>query len=88
MYLNSRYANGAVAMGKHGSSIVQVVSRTFPDIRDDYLVYRWKAGDRIDMVASGLGLPRLNWFKIMDANPEIPSPSMLQPGAVIRIPRS
>jgi hypothetical protein len=88
MYLNSRYANGQVLVGKHGSSVVQTVSRTFPDIRDDYLVYRWKAGDRIDIVASGLGLPRLSWYKIMDANPEIPCPTMIQPGSVIRIPRT
>lgn len=87
MFLNSRYANGEVLMGEHHDKVVYLATRRFPGV-SDYLLYRWKAGDRIDIVASGLGLPRLEWYQIMDANPDIPSPTMIKPGSVIRIPRS
>lgn len=88
MYLNSRYANGQIINGAHKDIVVQVVTRTFPAFREDYNVYRWKAGDRIDIVASNLGLPRLSWYQILDINPELTSPTMIQPGMIIRVPRT
>lgn len=89
MYINSRYADGHVykAVTKDSNQVF-VVSRTWPAPIADYLVYRWKSGDRIDRVASALNIPRTKWSVIMDANPTIGIPTVITPGTVIRIPRT
>lgn len=86
MYLNSRYVNGRVQPAPLDDEVVYVVQREFP-LGGDFLMYKWRAGDRIDWVASALGIPRLKWWMIMDANPTLRSPSMIKPGDVIKIPR-
>jgi hypothetical protein len=86
MYLNSRYVNGPVYASSLNDEVVYTVQREFPQ-PVDYILYKWRPGDRIDWVASSLGIPRLQWWKVMDANPDLRSPTMIQPGQVIRIPR-
>ena len=87
MYLNSRYVDGSIYVGHHRTDVVYTVSREFPPAQE-YVVYRWKAGDRIDILAGALGIPRLKWWQILDANPEIRSPTLIRPGDVIKVPRS
>lgn len=86
MYLNSRYSDGEVLPARKELDIVYVVRREFPPAQE-FVLYRWKMGDRIDMVAAAVGIPRLRWWEIMDANPEIPSPTMIPYGSLIRIPK-
>lgn len=86
MYLSSRYRDGHVQPADHDGRMVSTVDRHFPG-STEYLVYRWKDGDRIDIVAEKLGFPRLKWWEILDANPTIKSPAMIRPGTVIKIPR-
>lgn len=87
MYLNSRYVTGTIESGRdHSNDVVYTVTRAFPP-ETDYLLYTWKAGDRIDWIAEALGIPRLKWWMIMDANPLLRSPTMIQPGTTIKIPR-
>jgi hypothetical protein len=89
MYINSRYADGHVTQAvTKGGDAVFVVTRTWPSSVPNYLVYRWMAGDRIDRVASALNIPRTKWSVIMDANPSLAVPTAIQPGTVIRIPRT
>jgi hypothetical protein len=87
MYLSSRYRDGLVQPAEHDGKVVTAVVRRFPP-KTEYVVYRWKDGDRIDMLAGSLGFMRLHWWEILDANPEYPSPTMIPPGAIIRIPRT
>jgi hypothetical protein len=86
MYLNSRYVTGAVRSADLNGEVVYTVDREFP-IQGDFLLYRWKAGDRIDWISQALGIPRLKWWMVLDANPTLRCPTMIRPGDVIKIPR-
>lgn len=88
MYINSRYADGHIEPDTTpAGDAVLVVDRAWPRYAPDHYTYRWKAGDRIDRVSSGLGMPRLRWTQIMDINPQLVIPTAIQPGTIIRIPR-
>lgn len=87
MRLGSRYAQGHVQFERDASGTIrEVVSRPTPPVRD-HVVYRWKEGDRIDLVAQAAGIPRSKWWMILDANPGIRVPTDIRPGQLIRIPR-
>ena len=48
--------------------------------------YVWVQGDRWDLVAERLGIPKNDWWILLDANPGIEFPLAMQPGDVINIP--
>lgn len=49
-------------------------------------VYIWVSGDRWDTVAAKLGIPKTEWWKILDANPQIEFPTAIRPGMFINVP--
>lgn len=62
-----------------------IIKRNFERPRTDS-VYYWVEGDRWDMVAARAGIPKADWWKILDANPEIEFPLSMQPGDPVRLP--
>lgn len=60
--------------------------RNFPEVPLQTNLYTWGEYDRLDRLAARfLGSPLL-WWKILDANPMIQSPTDIRPGTQIRIP--
>ena len=52
-----------------------------------YRKYIWKQFDRWDLLAATyLGGDGSNWHLLLDMNPEIQDPHMVDPGTVVRIP--
>lgn len=49
-------------------------------------VYVWREGDRWDTVAFLMGIPKTEWWKILDANPHIEFPTSVRPGDVLNVP--
>jgi hypothetical protein len=48
--------------------------------------YMWKDGDRLDQLAAEKFADPRYWWKILDLNPEIPDPMLIEPGTIIRLP--
>jgi hypothetical protein len=85
MYLSSRYKDGDIrAEQVPGGAVSYSVSRNFPP-PSNYMLYQWESGDRIDILAEEMGIPRSRWWEIMDDNPILRCPTMIQPGSSIRI---
>jgi hypothetical protein len=89
IYLDSRYADGALFMAQEPKSGDYMLSifRTFPTYNIAYYWYEITENDRIENIANNtLGNPNL-WWQIMDINPEVLNPFDLSPGLQLRIPR-
>ena len=88
IYTNSRYANQTVMRlrADNGSTYPTVFRSTPPPARR-FLHYTIKAGDRYDILAARYYSDPTLWWVIADANPEIPYPTNLPIGRVIRIPQ-
>lgn len=79
----SRYVDGDIV--PHPDGAVSVM-RNFPNVPLQTIFYTWGEYDRLDRLAARfLGSPLL-WWKILDANPMIQSPTDIRPGTQIRIP--
>lgn len=79
----SRYVDGDIVPLPEGSV---AAFRNFPATSPNTVLYTWAEYDRLDRIAARyLGSPLL-WWKIMDANPLIQSPTDIRPGVQIRIP--
>lgn len=91
IFLNSRYSGQNVFPAYlEDGTVKRTVLRMPPTVlgNTEYRDYLWVEGDRVDAVAARvLGDPGLWWY-IMDLNPEIPDPLSIQPGTVVRVPRS
>lgn len=92
IYLNSRYANGNLGTGidpRDGTNH-KLVFRRFPTYksRAAYTIYTWMEGDRIDIVGSKYFADPSQYWRILDANPDILDVMALTPGQQIRIPRN
>jgi len=92
IYLSSRYADSDVTYildSRTGISQATVI-RGAPelDLATQYgRVYYWRDGDRLEWVAYKFYGNSLEWWRIMDANPEILNPTQIKPGTSLRIPR-
>lgn len=87
IYLDSRYATGNVIAVETNAQNSIAVLRVFPTDSTEFYWYEWREKDRIDLLAYNLlGNPSL-WWKIMDFNPEIINPFVIEVGTTIRIPR-
>lgn len=88
---NSRYADSSstvVRTPDSSGTYQQTVLRSIQITSQPYQLYVWKAGDRIDRVASDLlGDPTL-WWQIVDANPELIDPFNIPVGSIIRVPQT
>lgn len=79
----SRYVDGRIVPQNDGEVAAY---RRFPEVASNPVLYTWLQSDRLDRIAARyLGSPLL-WWKIMDANPIIQSPTDIRPGMQIRIP--
>lgn len=82
IYLSSRYANAPVEYVLDGRSLTTrptVMRDPFP-IPTPTEVYRWREGDRVDMVGKAFASKAANWWTIMDRNGEIIDPLGFTPG--------
>lgn len=86
-YPDPRAAAQLKARGYTGTvpSSTPIIQRNFDRPRSDS-VYYWVEGDRWDVVAARAGIPKADWWKILDANPQIEFPLTMQPGDPVRIP--
>jgi nucleoid-associated protein YgaU len=92
IYLDSRYADSDVSYILDArSGIAQAtVLRQNPEVDEPAQygrVYFWKEGDRLDRVSYSFYGSALEWWRIIDANPEILNPSRIAPGTSVRIPQ-
>ena len=91
IYLTSRYAESDVSyiLDSRTGIAQATVLRTIPE-QDDTAqygtVYYWREGDRLDYLSYSLYGTSLEWWRILDANPEILNPSQIAPGTALRIP--
>ena len=88
IYSDSRYANGKIYRAYHPATQAYeaTVNRTFPTKTAEYWVYQWQINDRIDKVAYRYFGNADEWWRILDFNPELPNPTSIEPGTMIRIP--
>lgn len=88
IYLNSRYADADIAyvLDPRSQTTRATVFRTLPDTRDQYRLYKWRSGDRLDLIADSYYDDPGEWWRIIDANPEIVDPAAIAPGQSLRIP--
>ena len=91
VYRNSRYYDGDAQQIKNKSTKAYnwTVYRAFPEsTRITYIEYTWVDGDRLDYLASIYLADATRWWEILDINPDLPDAFSIEPGTIIRIPRS
>lgn len=88
IYLDSRYAEATISyvLDPRIQGTRATVFRDIPLEPDQYRLYRWREGDRLDLIADSYYDSPGEWWRIVDANPEIVDPSDLKPGQSLRIP--
>lgn len=88
--LGSRYADGhyteSVPSPRGDGTSPPIILRTSRHYSPVSTIYTWTVGDRWDTVASRFGIPRGDWWMVLDANPQIDFPHTLRPGDTINIP--
>ena len=93
--LASRYADGHYSRSfpnpratTKNQDVIPVVVRSTTSASPVSKGYVWKYGDRWDLVASLFGIPKSDWWVLLDVNPQIEFPFAMTPGDVINIPDS
>jgi hypothetical protein len=89
IYQGSRYEYSTVDFFSvvDGGDENAVVFYEFQDIGTiSYRDYTWILGDRLDLISAKFYQRPDLWWYIIDANPEINDPWVIEPGTVIRIP--
>lgn len=92
IYLSSRYADSDVTFildSRTGIAQATVIRETpEQDLAEQYgRSYFWRDGDRLDFLAYRFYGSSLDWWRILDANPEVLNPSQIAPGTLLRIPQ-
>ena len=92
IYLSSRYADSDVTFildSRTGIAQATVIRDTpEQDLDEQYgRSYYWRDGDRLDRLAYRFYGSSLEWWRILDANPEVLNPSQIAPGTALRIPQ-
>jgi len=86
---NSRYATQMPNLSydsRTGGVTYSVFRNPLVTSAQEYGTYLWKQSDRWDLLAMNyFGNPQ-QWHALVDANPHIQDPHMVEPGTVIRIP--
>ena len=88
--LGSRYQSseiGYVLNGRSGVPRATVAPPPLQVYEDGYDVWFWRDGDRLDLLAEQFYGKSTEWWRLLDANPEIVDPAILAPGTRVRIPR-
>lgn len=92
IYLSSRYADSDVTFildSRTGIAQATVIRETPEQELDEQYgrSYFWRDGDRLDFLAYRFYGSSLDWWRILDANPEVLNPSQITPGTALRIPQ-
>lgn len=87
IYLGSRYEDSEVTYVRDPKSReTRPTALRAYGARSAAGVHRWRAGDRLDILAFQVYGDAAEWWKIMDANPGILDPNTIRPGTVLRLP--
>lgn len=91
IYLSSRYADSDVTyiLNPRNSVSTASVLRDAPalDPEQSYRrVYLWRDGDRLDDVAQRVLGDSSEWWRILDANPDVLNPLAIRPGTFLVVP--
>lgn len=90
IFLESRYNDSTItrAYDSRNGTYQLTVYRLWPFVSVPFFYYEWQETDRLETLALRyLGRPS-HWWQIMDVNPEIINPLLIEPGTQIRIPRA
>ena len=88
IYIGSRYQDVPVVYlldGRTGTTHATILRAT-PTTNVSFLSTRWRAGIRLDRLASNLYGAESEWWRVMDVNDDILNPMSLAPGMTVRIP--
>jgi nucleoid-associated protein YgaU len=88
--VNSRYEDGEVeyVLNPRTNETVATVFRAAledEEVPRDRLWY-WRDGDRLDALSEQFYGDSAQWYRILDANPDIINPLSITPGTALRIP--
>lgn len=88
IYLDSRYADAEISyvLDPRVQATRATIFRSPRPQSDYYRIYKWKDGDRLDLLANAYYESPSEWWRIIDANPEILDPTSIKPGQTLRIP--
>lgn len=90
IYKSSRYVDSEIeylSVVENGD-VTPVVGYEFADLSVmSWIDYRWKSGDRLDLVSHQFYKTPLLWYLIAEANPEIEDVENIPAGYSIRIPK-
>jgi nucleoid-associated protein YgaU len=85
----SRYFEGPLAQipNKTTGDYDIAVYRDFAPVGEvTFLTHVWVYGDNLSSLAKTYLLSPLLWWRIMEINPEITDPFLIEPGTEIRVP--
>lgn len=89
IFLGSRYQKapiGYVLDGRTGVTHATVFPPAL-EAPDGYDVWFWRDEDRLDLLAKQFYGRSGQWWRILDANPDIVDPNAIRVGSKVRIPR-
>lgn len=86
--LQSRYADADVAfvLDPKTQTTRATAFRVAEEVTVTYRVHRWAEGDRWDFLAQEYLDAPTEWWRILDANPQIIDPTTVAPGTTVYIP--
>lgn len=86
---DGRYANSDITYvlnPKTGEMTATVFRKNRKSYAQSSRIWHWRYGDRLESISFKMyGTPK-DWWRILDANPQIINPSVIAPGTSIRIP--
>lgn len=87
--INSRYRTAEIGYVLDGRSGVTraTVFRERIEPTDQYDFWIWSDGDRLDLLAQRFYGKSGDWWRILDANPEVTDPATIPLGFHLRVPR-
>ena len=85
IYLGSRYENAPVQYVLDGRSLTTrpTVMRPLLPAGRPYVTYRWRDGDRVDLLGERFSTSSTEWWRILDINPELIDPLSAVPGQTV-----
>ena len=84
--LDSRYAGGEVVYVRdHTGTVIPTVFRTVIPQVTAYSVYKWRDGDRADMLGKRVEDKAHLWWRVFDRNREYIDPLTVPAGAGVAI---
>lgn len=88
--LGSRYQRAPVDYvidGRTGVTHATVFPPALSQAGAGFDVWYWRSGDRLDLLSNQVYRRPDQWWRILDANPEIVDPNAIRVGSMVRVPR-